>query len=36
MTTAIAPADLLRFVRACGHAPYVLDFERGTLAPAEG
>ena len=25
MTTAIAPADLIRFVRACGHEPEVRD-----------
>jgi Ala-tRNA(Pro) deacylase len=25
-TTAIAPADLLRFIADCGHAPRVLDF----------
>ena len=24
-TTAIASADLLRFIAACGHAPYVVD-----------
>ncbi len=24
-TTAIAPADLLKFVRACGHAPVVVE-----------
>jgi len=24
-TTAIAAADLLRFIAACGHAPYVVD-----------
>ncbi|HLI10245.1 MAG TPA: prolyl-tRNA synthetase associated domain-containing protein [Alphaproteobacteria bacterium] len=26
-TTAIAPADLLKFLRACGHEPLVLDFD---------
>ena len=26
-TTAIAPADLLRFIAACGHTPRVLDLE---------
>jgi Ala-tRNA(Pro) deacylase len=26
-TTAIAPNDLLRFTRACGHAPRILDFD---------
>ncbi|MGF1455872.1 MAG: prolyl-tRNA synthetase associated domain-containing protein [Alphaproteobacteria bacterium] len=25
-TTAIAPADLMRFARACGHAPVIQDF----------
>jgi len=25
-TTAIAPADLLRFIAACGHEPVQLDF----------
>ena len=29
-TTAIAPADLQRFVESCGHAPRVLDFDRAT------
>ena len=28
-TTAIAPADLMRFIEACGHTPQILD-----LAPA--
>lgn len=27
MTTAIASADLVRFIRACGHEPKVLDLE---------
>lgn len=26
-TTAIAPADLLRFIAACGHEPVVLDLD---------
>ena len=26
-TTAIAPADLLRFIAACGHAPRILDLD---------
>jgi Ala-tRNA(Pro) deacylase len=26
-TTAIAPADLLRFIAACGHAPHILDLD---------
>ena len=37
-TTAIAPADLLRFIAACGHAPHVVDLcslER-ELAAARG
>lgn len=25
-TTAIEPEDLLRFIRACGHEPHILDF----------
>jgi len=25
-TTAIAPADLVRFLEACGHAPRIVDF----------
>jgi Ala-tRNA(Pro) deacylase len=28
MTTALAPADLLRFLEAEGHAPAILDFDR--------
>ena len=28
-TTAIAPADLLRFIAACGHAPRLLDLDAG-------
>jgi Ala-tRNA(Pro) deacylase len=26
-TTAIAPADLLRFIAACGHTPVILDLD---------
>ena len=26
-TTAIAPGDLLKFIRGCGHEPQILDFE---------
>ncbi len=26
-TTAVAPGDLLKFIRACGHEPRILDFE---------
>lgn len=25
-TTAIAPDDLLRFIRSCGHEPQILSF----------
>ncbi len=28
MTTALAPADLLRFLEAEGHAPDIMDFDR--------
>jgi Ala-tRNA(Pro) deacylase len=31
-TTQIAPADLLRFIEACGHIPMIIDFD--TLANA--
>lgn len=31
-TTAIAPADLLRFIEDCGHAPIVLDFNAMSAA----
>jgi Ala-tRNA(Pro) deacylase len=31
-TTAVAPADLLRFVAACGHRPRIVDL--ASLAPA--
>jgi Ala-tRNA(Pro) deacylase len=27
MTTALAPADLMRFVEACGHRPDIVDFD---------
>ncbi len=33
-TTAIAPDDLLKFIRACGHEPRILDF--GTPDDAGG
>ena len=26
-TTAVAPADLLRFIEACGHRPRIVDFD---------
>ncbi|MDX2224336.1 MAG: prolyl-tRNA synthetase associated domain-containing protein [Rhodospirillaceae bacterium] len=32
MTTAIAPADLMRFAAACGHRPLIVDLARA--APA--
>ena len=31
-TTAIASADLIRFVRACGHAPLILRFPQAVRA----
>jgi len=34
-TTAVAPADLLRFIAACGHVPRIVDladFEREPAA----
>ena len=34
-TTAVAPADLLRFIAACGHVPRIVDlapFERAPVA----
>jgi Ala-tRNA(Pro) deacylase len=33
MTTSIAPADLVRFIRACGHEPATVDL--GPAAPAK-
>jgi Ala-tRNA(Pro) deacylase len=36
-TTAVAPADLLRFIAACGHVPRIVDlapFERAPAAAA--
>jgi Ala-tRNA(Pro) deacylase len=33
-TTAISPADLLRFIAACGHAPRILDL--AAFEPAAG
>jgi len=36
-TTAVAPADLLRFIAACGHVPRIVDlapFERTPVAAA--
>jgi Ala-tRNA(Pro) deacylase len=35
-TTAIAPADLLRFVKACGHEPRILDLDARDREPARG
>jgi Ala-tRNA(Pro) deacylase len=26
-TTALAAADLVRFIRSCGHDPLILDFD---------
>lgn len=34
-TTAIRPADLLRFIEACGHAPRILDLAEATAPEAE-
>jgi Ala-tRNA(Pro) deacylase len=33
-TTAIAAADLLRFMQACGHAPRILDLDSTDIATA--
>ncbi len=33
-TTAIAAADLLRFMEACGHKPGILDLEATGIAVA--
>jgi Ala-tRNA(Pro) deacylase len=33
-TTAIAAADLLRFLEACGHEPRILDLEATAIALA--
>ena len=33
-TTAIAPADLLRFIAACGHTPRILDLDIPEREPA--
>jgi Ala-tRNA(Pro) deacylase len=35
MTTAVAPADLLRFIADCGHAPRILNLA-GLERPPEG
>ena len=35
-TTAIAPADLLRFIGDCGHRPRIVDLDAATGAPAPG
>jgi len=34
MTTAVSPADLLRFIRACGHTPRLVELEPLESAPA--
>src|SRR5205807_3188596 len=33
-TTAIAPADLLRFIAACGHRPRLVDLNAGAAIPS--
>jgi len=33
-TTAVAPADLLRFIAVCGHVPRIVDLGAFELAPA--
>jgi len=33
-TTAVAPADLLRFIAACGHTPRIIDLAGFECAPA--
>jgi Ala-tRNA(Pro) deacylase len=33
-TTAIAAADLPRFMQACGHEPRILEFDRTGIAAA--
>jgi Ala-tRNA(Pro) deacylase len=33
-TTAVAPADLLRFIAACGHVPRIVDLAPFERAPA--
>jgi Ala-tRNA(Pro) deacylase len=35
-TTAIAPADLLRFIESCGHTPRIVDLDAAAPAPASG
>ena len=35
-TTAIAPADLLRFIAACGHTPRIIDLAGCEREPAAG
>ena len=35
-TTAIAPADLLRFIAACGHTPRVVDLDMPDREPGVG
>jgi Ala-tRNA(Pro) deacylase len=32
-TTAIAPADLMRFIAACGHRPRIVDLDSGAADP---
>ncbi|MBV9827573.1 MAG: prolyl-tRNA synthetase associated domain-containing protein [Alphaproteobacteria bacterium] len=33
LTTAIAPADLMRFIAVCGHRPRIVDFDALAVAP---
>ena len=35
-TTAIAPADLLRFIENCRHTPRIVDLDAAAPAPAAG
>lgn len=35
-TTAIAPADLLRFIESCGHTPRIVDLDATAPGPAAG
>ena len=33
-TTAIAPADLVRFIESCGHTPCIVDLDAAASGPA--
>jgi hypothetical protein len=35
-TTAVSSADLVTFIKACGHEPVILDFSSAPAAPAGG